>query len=72
MKVEFSLLIALIICIEVSIIMLSIYRENKQVLFSRKFEVKAIKCEICSYVYFISHKSAFYKCPMCLSINKLS
>ena len=63
MKTDFSLLIAFVICIEASIIMVNIYRENKKVLFSRKIEVKIIKCEICSYVYFISHKAVFYPLP---------
>ncbi|MCD6228707.1 MAG: hypothetical protein DRP68_04815 [Candidatus Omnitrophota bacterium] len=72
MRIDICFLIAFFVCMELVFIGISTYRENRKVMFPYKFNVKVIKCEICSYVYVVSPHTVFSKCPMCLSINKLS
>jgi len=72
MKVDISFLIASIVCMELAFMGISVYRENRKLMFPYKFNVRVVKCEICSYVYVVSLHTIFSKCPMCFSINKLS
>jgi len=71
MKIEIGLLISAVICILVLVLTVNFWRENKKMLFSRKVKARIIKCEICSYVYFVSSKISYSRCPVCSSINKI-
>jgi hypothetical protein len=69
-KIDVDLIIAFLICAELISILISIFKENRKMLFSKSFKAKIIKCEICSHVYFVPYQITFSKCPLCLSINR--
>lgn len=72
MKIDLALAIACVFSVELVWIMGNILRENKRMLFSRIGKAKVVKCEICSYVYFVSSQITYSKCPVCSSINKFN
>jgi hypothetical protein len=71
MAVDISLVLAVIICIELVLWTIFMWRQSKKILLSRMYKAKVIKCDTCSYVYFISSNITFSRCPVCVSINKL-
>jgi hypothetical protein len=71
-RIDIDLAIASLICLELSSILISICREDKKMLFPQTLKAKIVKCEICSYVYFAPHQIVFSKCPLCLSVNKVT
>ena len=71
MEVDISLLLAIIVCIELLLWTVLMWGGSKKLLLSRIYKAKVIKCDTCSYVYFISSNITFSRCPVCVSINKL-
>lgn len=70
MRIDVALIVVTVLCFELISIAVSIFRENKGIMTSRVGKAKVIRCEICSYVYFVSSHTIYSRCPVCLSINK--
>ncbi len=71
-EIDISLGSALIISGTLILAMINIWREDRKMLLSRIHKAKIVKCEFCSYIYFISFALTFSRCPTCSSINKIS
>lgn len=71
MKIDIAIGCAVFLCTVLAVSLISIIAENRAMLFSRSGKAKVVKCEICAYVFFVSSKIIYARCPVCSSINKI-
>lgn len=71
MKIDIAVGLAIFLCLVLGIVIVGTIRENRQMLFSRSGKPKVVKCEICAYVFFVTMKVAYVRCPVCSSLNKI-
>ena len=71
MKIDIGFAATVVLCFALLLFLVNTLRENRRMMYSRKAKAQVIKCEICAYVFFVSSKIAYARCPVCSSINKI-
>ncbi len=71
MKIDIAVGLAFFLCLVLGMVIAGMVRQNRQMLFSRSDKPKVVKCEICAYVFFVTMKVSYARCPVCSSLNKI-